>query len=141
MKERKEEINLGLREYLCFANIIEISLFILFIFVYHVCDFFLSKYINSLSQTLKLSDQACSTPSLKLGCMKTVFKNLEDQIFCQNNEWHFPKYSVEHQYVQIPVGPLPCHSPPRNRFSTAALWLYAVWPVYPATKHTTQGRK
>ena len=141
MKERKEEINLGLREYLCFANIIEISLFILFIFVYHVCDFFLSKYINSLSQTLKLSDQACSTPSLKLGCMKTVFKNLEDQIFCQNNEWHFPKYSVEHQYVQIPVGTLPCHSPARNRFSTAALWLYAVWPVYPATKHTTQERK
>jgi len=45
MKERKEEINLGLREYLCFANI-------LFIFVYHMCDFFLSKYINSLSQTV-----------------------------------------------------------------------------------------
>ena len=123
MKERKEEINLGLREYLCFANIIEISLFILFIFVYHVCDFFLSKYINSLSQTLKLSDQACSTPSLKLGCMKTVFKNLEDQIFCQNNEWHFPKYSVEHQYVQIPVGPLPCPTPLQETgFSTAPLW-------------------
>ena len=138
MKERKEEINLGLREYLCFANIIEISLFILFIFVYHVCDFFLSKYINSLSQTLKLSDQACSTPSLKLGCMKTVFKNLEDQIFCQNNEWHFPKYSVEHQYVQIPVGPLPVlHLCKKQVFQL--LHCGAVWPVYPATK--TQEKK
>ena len=55
--------------------------------------------------------------------MKTVFKNLEDQIFCQNNEWHFPKYSVEHQYVQIPVGPLPCPTPLQETgFSTAALW-------------------
>ena len=63
------------------------------------------------------------TPSLNLGCIKTVFKNLEDQIFCQNNEWHFPKYSVEHQYVQIPVGPLPCPTPLQETgFSTAALW-------------------
>ena len=90
-----------------------------------MCDIFLTKYINSKSQTLKLSDRACSTPSLNLGCIKTVFKNLEDQIFCQNNEWHFPKYSVEHQYVQIPVGPLPCPTPLQETgFSTAALWRY-----------------
>ena len=127
MDERKEEINLGLRESRL-MNLMNLTNLCLSLFI--MCDFFLTKYINSKSQTLKLFDRACSTPSLNLGCMKTVFTKHKIKVSVKIRSGIFPNVLLRINML------LDCSHGiylQETGFSTAALWR-AVWPVYPATK-------
>ena len=75
-----------------------------------MCDIFLTKYINSKSQTLKLFDRACSTPSLNLGCMKTVFTRDKIKISVKIRSGIFPNVLLRINML------LDCSHGLRNRF-------------------------
>ena len=84
-----------------------------------MCDIFLTKYINSKSQTLKLFDRACSTPSLNLGCMKTVFTRDKIKISVKIRSGIFPNVLLRINML------LDCSHViylQETGFSTAALW-------------------